>query len=435
MRKSQKLRIHNIGLLVNIETAPLLRRSGGSMNRVGILPHATLLIEEGKIVSFGPEHAEKIEDSDSVLRVDAKEGAVFPSFCDSHTHILFPASRETEMFDRLRGLSYGEIAKRGGGILNTSRRLREISDEELLLATLNRLNQVMSTGTGSIEIKSGYGLNTKQELRMLRLIRQLKKLSPLTIQPTFLGAHAFPENLRQDPERYMRELIDDMIPQVAQEQLADYVDVFCEEGFFSLEQTERIIEAAVHAGLKARLHTNQFTHSGAIHYGTRKNIVSVDHLETLNKQEIEALGKSETIATLLPGCSFFMNAPYAPGRELLDADCCVALASDYNPGTNPSGDMKFILSLAALKLKFSFAEALQGCTLNGAAAMGLSETRGSIAVGKRADLFITTPLPSAEYLAYAYTTPLMENVILDGVIYPLKKSYPDIREFANNPEG
>lgn len=417
-----RILIRNIGLLVNVRDSALVR--GHEMQDLRCISDGAMIIRDGVIEWFGAENelpAQQQEPPfyqevpfDSVI--NAEGGMVIPAFCDSHTHLLYPASREQEMADRLNGMSYAEISARGGGILHSARKMERISDEELLRDAEERLDNILRTGTGTVEIKSGYGLSVSQELRMLRLIRKLKERSPLTICATFLGAHAFPPAYQEHPDQYVEILIGEMIPQVAEEGLAEFVDVFCEKGFFSVAHTERILESATRYGLKPRLHTNQFTHSGGILSAIRHHALSVDHLEVMNEHEIALLTYSSVIPTLLPGCAFFMDSPYPPARAMIDAGLPVALASDFNPGTNPSGDMKFVLSLACLKMKLTVAEALQAATLNGAAALGLGGSRGSIAVGKRADLMITRPLASPEMIPYAYTDPMVRHMMLGGAI-------------------
>lgn len=418
--------IYHIGLLVQVETEqasiPAPFRAGKAMEHIRSIANAALLICDGVIIRFGPEQEirQLIQDGGSGQplpvdqEIDAGGGMVFPAFCDSHTHAMFPASREQELFDRLHGLSYGEISARGGGILNSAKKMEHLSDEYLLTSTLKRINCMMRSGTGTIEIKSGYGLSPKQEIRILRLIKQLQKLTPVTLCATFLGAHAFPQEFREHPEKYVDQIIEEMLPAIAEEKLAQYADVFCEKGFFSVEQTERIFEAALQYGLRPRIHANQFTHSGAIGSAAKYRAISADHLEVLDDEEMLELKQSGTIATLLPGCAFFMNSPYPPARQMIDAGLPVALATDYNPGTNPSGDMKFVISLACLKMGMSVNEAITAATLNGAAALDLSYSRGTIATGKRADLFITSPIPSLEYIPYAYTDPLIEKMMIGG---------------------
>lgn len=413
--KTQRSLIIGIRRLVNVDDG-----WNEQMSHLPVIEGAALLIEAGKIARYGKEETLKKElAAEGILQsiteiIDIGGGDILPSYCDSHTHLLFPTSRETELFDRLRGLSYEEISKRGGGILNSARKMESTSDEELLENALMRLDQLVRNGTGTVEIKSGYGLTPVQEIRMLRLIKELKKHTPLTICATFLGAHAFPEPFREKRDAYVEQIISEMLPVVAKENLAEFVDVFCEKGFFSVEQTERILMASKSLGLIPRLHANQFTHSGAIGCAVRQGAITVDHLEVMNDEEIELLKHSRTMPTLLPGCAFFMSSPYPPARKMIDAGLQVVLASDFNPGTNPSGDMKFMISLACLKMGMCVSEAIQASTRNGAKALLLGDSHGSIGIGKRADLQILKPLPSLEYIPYAYTEPLVKGVILGG---------------------
>lgn len=414
---NDKMLVRNIGLLVNIEQGENRQRVCGSdMRHMASIESAALIVENGLITWYGPEKELPKQDVAYDSEIDAGGGMVIPSFCDSHTHVLFAASREHELFDRINGLSYAEINARGGGILNSARKLAQTSDEELLDNTTRHLMRMMWGGTGTVEIKSGYGLTPMQEIRMLRLIRKLQKELPLTIRATFLGAHAIPEAFRDHPDKYVDQIIHEMLPQIGEEGLADFVDVFCEHGFFTVPQTERIFEAARQYGLRPRLHTNQFTHTGGVACAVAQQALSVDHLEVLNDQEIEELVGAYPIPVLLPGAAFFMNTAYPPARKMINAELPVALASDYNPGTNPSGDMKFVLSLACLKMQMSIQEAIQAATLNGAAALGLSASHGSIGKGKRADFFITRRIPSLEYIPYAYTEPMVDGVVLNGVL-------------------
>lgn len=421
--------IKNIGLLVNTEsaTAPRTYAKGTAMNRLNSIPDSYLLIRNGKIAQFGPssELSSLNLSPDGIDEIrDAERGMVLPAFCDSHTHLLYPRSREMELFARQKGLSYEEIAAKGGGILNSARAMALISDEELLCNLERKLQEIMRKGTGLVEIKSGYGLSVEQELRMLRIINRAKKLTPVTIQSTFLGAHAIPAEYKSNPEKYVDLVIEEMLPVVAQEGLAEYVDVFCERGFFSPAQTERILEAASQWNLVPRIHANQLSHSGAIESAVKFNAVSVDHLEHMNAEEIGLLKEHGMIATLLPGCSFFMNAPFPPARAMIEEDVIVAVASDCNPGTNPSGDMKFMLSLACLKMGMTVEEAINATTINGAAALRASNQFGSIGIHKTANLILTPPLPSLEYIPYAYNEDIIREVCLNGEMIPLEGIKP-----------
>jgi len=404
--------IRQIAKLVQVEgTRRAGLRRGAAMAQLPAIDDAFLLVGDGRILDFGPmAHCPDRADE----AVDARGGMVFPSWCDAHTHLVYAASREAEFVDRIRGLSYEEIARRGGGILNSARRLRATPEEALFESALERLREVQSLGTGAIEIKSGYGLSVESELKMLRVIRRLKAHSAAPVKATFLGAHALPEAFRDKRQAYIDLLTDTLLPQIAGEGLADYIDVFCERGFFTAAETERLLLAGLRHGLPAKIHTNQFTSQGGIEVAIRHGAVSVDHLEVMTEEEIALLRRSPTIPTLLPSAAFFLNAPYPPARRMIDAGLGLALASDYNPGTTPSGRMAFVLSLACLKMHMTPAEAVNGATINGAAALQLDDSCGSIARGKRADFFITRPIPSIDFLPYAFGSDLIEAVYLAG---------------------
>ncbi|OQX75985.1 MAG: imidazolonepropionase [Bacteroidetes bacterium 4484_276] len=341
---------------------------------------------------------------------------VFPAFVDSHTHLVYPASREIEYIDKIKGLSYEEIARRGGGILNSAKKMQEISEEELFESAILRLEEIICYGTGAVEIKSGYGLTTESELKMLRVIRKLKEASPMTIKATFLGAHSIPPEYRDNRVAYVDIVVNEMLPKVAEDGLADYIDVFCDKGFFSVEDTERILEAGLKYGLRGKIHANELDYSGGIQAGVKYNALSVDHLEYTGDAEIEALLNSETMPTILPGAAFFLNMPYAPARKMIDAGLPVALASDFNPGSSPSGNMQLILSMASILYKMLPEEAINATTINSAYAMGISDILGSIATGKKANVFITQPIPTYEYMPYYYGTNKVETIILNGEI-------------------
>jgi len=408
----QSTLIHHIHTLVQTLPAEIGLVRGAGMQTLPVLQDAYLLIEGERIAAFGPM-AECPARAD--VQIDARGGMVFPCWCDSHTHLVFAGSRETEFVDRIKGLSYEEIARRGGGILNSARRLRETPEEVLVEQAYQRLEEVRGMGTGAIEIKSGYGLSEDSELKMLRVIRRLKEMSPMPIKATFLGAHALPAEYRDNREGYMQLLIERLLPQIADEGLADYVDAFCEKNFFSVEETTRIIEAGARYGLKAKIHTNQFNSMGGIEACVSRGAVSVDHLEVLTDEEIACLAGGQTIATLLPTAPFFLNDEhYPPARRMLDAGLPVALATDYNPGTTPSGRMPFVISLACIKLRMVPEEAINAATINGAAAMELSADCGSITPGKLANVFITRPMPSVAYLPYAFGSNLIERVLVKG---------------------
>ena len=391
------------------------------MARLGILENAYLLVEEDKIAGFG-----KMEDldreavyagGDIVKEIDATGRLVMPSYCDSHTHLVYTGSREIEYIDKIRGLSYEEIAKRGGGILNSCERIRKASEEELFDAAYDRIQEIAGFGTGAVEIKSGYGLDTESELKMLRVIRRLKAETPLLIKSTFLGAHAVPLEYKGRQTEYVDLIINEMIPMVAAEELADYIDVFCDKGFFTVEDTDRMLNAGMKYGLRAKIHANELDYSGGVQVGVKYNAISVDHLECMGEEEIACLLESETMPTVLPGAAFFLNMPYSPVRKMIQAGLPVALASDYNPGSSPSGNMKFIMSLGCINYKMLPEEVINATTLNSAYAMGVEEEAGSIAVGKLANFYITTPISGIEYLPYAYTADLIEAIFLKGEQY------------------
>ena len=416
-----KTLILNIKQLVQTELSPRKWVAGKDMARLGILENAYLLVEEDKIAGFG-----KMEDldreavyagGDIVKEIDATGRLVMPSYCDSHTHLVYAGSREIEYIDKIRGLSYEEIAKRGGGILNSCERIRKASEEELFDAAYDRIQEIAGFGTGAVEIKSGYGLDTESELKMLRVIRRLKAETPLLIKSTFLGAHAVPLEYKGRQTEYVDLIINEMIPMVAAEELADYIDVFCDKGFFTVEDTDRMLNAGMKYGLRAKIHANELDYSGGVQVGVKYNAISVDHLECMGEEEIACLLESETMPTVLPGAAFFLNMPYSPVRKMIQAGLPVALASDYNPGSSPSGNMKFIMSLGYINYKMLPEEVINATTLNSAYAMGVEEEAGSIAVGKLANFYITTPISGIEYLPYAYTADLIEAIFLKGEQY------------------
>lgn len=407
--------IKNIKTLVGILPQGVLRLCGSEMNTLNTLDNAYLMVEDGLIKEFGKMEQCPDYKGDTI---DASGKMVFPSFCDSHTHIVFAGSREGEFLDKINGLSYEEIAKRGGGILNSARLLHETSEDELYRQALRRLKMVIGFGTGAIEIKSGYGLSTEDELKMLRVIKRLSQATPATVKATFLGAHAFPQEYKNGREdEYIDLLCHEMLPKVAEQQLAEYVDVFCDKGFFTVEQTARILETAQKYGIRGKIHANELDFSGGVQVGVRYNALSVDHLESSGEKEIEALKGSETMPTGLPGCSFFLNLPYAPLKQMINSGLSVALATDFNPGSTPSGNMKMVLSLACIKMRLTPAQAINAATINGAYALGISDTHGSITAGKAANLFITNEIPSIAYIPYSYTEPMVDTVILNGKIY------------------
>lgn len=404
--------IENIGILAGIDSHGKQRLCGKEMQSLGILNDAWLLVENGRFAAWGTRAEMPAEGIAADEHVDAEGGAVLPSWCDSHTHIVFAGSREAEFVDKIRGLSYAEIAKRGGGILNSADLLHTLSEDELYRQAMVRMEEVMRKGTGCVEIKSGYGLNTADELKMLHVIKRIKENSPLRVKSTFLGAHAAGRGMTQ-PD-YVDLVVNEMIPEVGKEKLADFVDVFCDEGFFTPAETARILEAADKWGMKPKIHADELASSGGVEVGVAHGALSVDHLESMTVEEIEILRDTVTMPTVLPGTSFFLNLPYGKARQMVDAGLPVAVASDYNPGSTPSGDMKFVVSLACIKLRLLPEEAINAATLNGACAMGESQQYGSIAKGKVANFFITRPIPSVSFVPYAYTTPIVERVFLGG---------------------
>lgn len=382
------------------------------MGIVNTIDDAWLLVEDGRFAAFGAVADGMPPLDDTVEVVDAEGGMVLPSWCDSHTHIVFAGSREREFVDKINGLSYEEIARRGGGILNSADLLHNTSEDELFRQAMRRLDEVIRKGTGCIEIKSGYGLSLEDELKMLRVIKRMKEASPAKIMSTFLGAHAVARGMTQ--EQYVQLIIDEMIPEVGRQRLADFVDVFCDRGFFTPEETGRILEAAAVWGMRPKIHADELASSGGVVVGVKHGALSVDHLESMTEETINTLRGSETMPTALPGTSFFLNMPNARARQIIDAGLGVAVASDYNPGSTPSGDMKFVMSLACIKLRLLPNEAFNAATINGAYAMGQSKDYGSIAKGKVANFYITKPIPSLDFIPYAYTTPIVNKVVLGG---------------------
>lgn len=387
------------------------------MGIVNTIDDAWLLVEDGRFAAFGAVADGMPPLDDTVEVVDAEGGMVLPSWCDSHTHIVFAGSREREFVDKINGLSYEEIARRGGGILNSADLLHNTSEDELFRQAMQRLDEVIRKGTGCIEIKSGYGLSLEDELKMLRVIKRMKEASPAKIMSTFLGAHAVARGMTQ--EQYVQLIIDEMIPEVGRQRLADFVDVFCDRGFFTPEETGRILEAAAAWGMRPKIHADELASSGGVVVGVKHGALSVDHLESMTEETINTLRGSDTMPTALPGTSFFLNMPNAKARQIIDAGLGVAVASDYNPGSTPSGDMKFVMSLACIKLRLLPNEAFNAATINGAYAMGQSKDYGSIAKGKVANFYITKPIPSLDFIPYAYTTPIVNKVVLGGKLQNL----------------
>ncbi len=407
-----RLIVTNIATLV-CDCQRKQRLQGEEMARLDTIDDAYLLVEDGKVAAFGKMEELPAEGVNADEEVDARGCMVLPSWCDPHTHIVYAGSREGEFVDKIRGLSYAEIARRGGGILNSADLLHTLSEDELLEQSMVRVREVMAKGTGCVEIKSGYGLNTADELKMLRVVRRIKESVPMHVSATFLGAHAVGRNYTKP--QYIELLINEMIPEVGREQLAEYIDVFCDEGFFTPDETARILEAGAKWGMKPKIHADELAASGGVKVAIDHGALSVDHLERITDAEIEMLRQSATIPTGLPGTSFFLNMPYAPLRKMIDAGCGVAIASDYNPGSTPSGDMKFAVSLACIKMRLLPAEAINAATLNAACAMGQSHNHGSIAVGKQANFYITArPIPSVDFIPYAYTTPIVGKAYIGG---------------------
>lgn len=410
--------IKNIKKLVQVEDKLVTLRAGKDMQILNCIEDAYLLAEGDKIVDFGKMSdfsSEKLSKmKEKIEEIDATGKFVFPSFCDSHTHIIYAGSREIEYVDKIKGLSYEEIAKHGGGILNSAQRLAEASEEELYNAAWTRLQEMASLGTGAVEIKSGYGLTTETELKMLRVVKELKKNSPLIIRSNFLGAHAVPLAYKGKQQEYVDLIINEMIPMVAAEELADFIDVFCDKGFFTPEETERILMQGMKYGLRPKIHANELDYSGGIQVGVKYNALSVDHLEYTGDEEIAVLLNSETMPTFLPGAAFFLGMIYGPVRKMIDTGLPIALASDYNPGSSPSGNMQLILSMGCIKYKMLPEEAINAVTINSAYAMGVSDIAGSIAKGKMANFFITKPIPSVEFMPYSFGSNKVEQAFLKG---------------------
>ncbi len=410
--------IYNIKELCGVLEDGSLWKAGAEMSQLTRIKNAFLYIKDDIIADYG---AMDSADYQSYLAsekdtVDANGGLVLPAFCDSHTHLVYANSRELEFCDKIKGLSYEEIAKRGGGILNSAKATAAASEDELYESAMQRLNEIMYMGTGAVEIKSGYGLSTESELKMLRVIRRLKENSPLTIKSNFLGAHGIPMEYRGHQEDYVDLVINEMIPLVAAEDLADFIDVFCDKGFFTCEDTERILMAGIKYGMRPKIHANEMAVSGGVQVGVKYGAISVDHLEQMGAEEIESLIGSDTMPTVLPGCAFFLNLPLSPVRDMINAGLPVAMASDFNPGTSPSGNMQFVLSCACIRYKMSPEEALNATTLNTAYAMGVSEELGSITKGKIANVIITKPMTQLEFMPYYYGANKVEKVIIKGKI-------------------
>lgn len=413
-----KTLIRNIGQIAGIVEAGVMRKEGVSMSETGTLENAWLLIEDDKIVCFGPmsdcPDLSQESGQDSFDVIDADGGFVLPAFCDSHSHIVFAGTREQEFLDKIKGLSYAEIAAHGGGILNSADLLHNTSEDKLYRQAMERVNEMIAKGTGAIEIKSGYGLTTQDELKILRVIKRIRENSPAIIKSTFLGAHAVGRAFAGRQSEYVDHVCNEMIPAVAAENLADFVDVFCEEGFFTTEETDRILTAGEQYGMRVKLHANQLAVSGGVQVGVKHNALSVDHLESTTDEEIRVLKDSCTMPTMLPGASFFLRMQYGKALDFINSGLGIALASDYNPGSSPCGDMRFVMSLGCIQMRLTPIQALNACTLNSAYAMGISDVAGSITAGKLANLIITKRIPSLTWIPYCYQTPFIDRVILRG---------------------
>ena len=447
--------IHNIGTLAGILPSDVIKLEGAQMNHVECIEDAYLVIEDDIITEYGEMSDSVILKSESqssqrgnspvilngtkcseeslsersfadaqddkngaqeenIEYIDAKGGFVMPAFCDSHTHIVYAGCRDGEFRDKIAGLSYEEIAARGGGILNSADLLHETSEDELYRQAMERVREIMAMGTGAVEIKSGYGLTIEDELKMLRVIRRIKETAPITVKANFLGAHAVGRAYRGRQSEYVDLVCEEMLPKVAEEGLADFVDVFCDTGFFTIEETARILEKAANLGIRPKIHANELEVSGGVQVGVKYNALSVDHLEKTTEAEIEALRGSETMPTMLPGCSFFLGIPFGNAKGYIEAGLPVALASDYNPGSSPSGNMRFVMALGCIRMRLTPEQSFNACTINSAYAMGVSKELGSITVGKKANLIITKPVPSLAFIPYSHQTPVIEHVILNG---------------------
>jgi len=402
----------NIKELLQVRETSVDKLSGSEMATLPTVKNAFLLIENDLIKDFGL--MKNCPPTENLNVLDANGKMVLPTWCDSHTHIVYAGNREQEFVDRINGLTYEEVANRGGGILNSAKKLHETSEDDIYEQSKIRLEEVMQLGTGAVEIKSGYGLSVEDELKMLRVIKKLKNNYPIAIKATFLGAHAFPTEYKDNHKGYIDLIIDEMIPAVANENLAEYIDAFCETGYFSVAETERIMQAGQQYGLVSKIHVNQFNAIGGIAAAVKYNALTVDHLEVMNPEDIEILKNSDTMPVALPSCSYFLSIPYTPARDMLNAGLPLALATDFNPGSTPSGNMNFVIATACIKMKMTPEEAINAATINGAYAMGLSETHGSITVGKKANLILTKPITSFYQLPYAFGSNLIDRVILEG---------------------
>ena len=408
--------ITNIKSLVNIRTENQLLR-GLQLAQLPCIENAYIVIENRIIAEYGKMDQLGWTDNTNDNLIDAEGQFVLPAWCDSHTHLIFAASREEEFIDKIKGVTYAEIAAKGGGILNSAKRIAATSEGDLLRSAQRRLQEVIQLGTGAIEIKSGYGLTVEGELKILRVIKKLKAISPIPVKATFLGAHTYPAEYKENHQGYIDSIINEMLPVIATEELADYIDVFCETGFFSPEETETICRAGMHYGLKPKIHANQLHLSGGTQVGVKLGAISVDHLETMDDDAIKALANSNTIGTLLPTAAFFLRMPFQPARALLDAGCAIALATDFNPGSSPSGNMNLVIAMSCIQMKMLPEEAINAATLNGAYAMEVQEELGSITVGKKANLIFTKTIPSLPYLAYAFGSNNIDKVMINGEFF------------------
>ena len=410
-----KILIKNIKQLVQIEESPKSYVSGEDMKQLPVLDNAWLAIEEDTIVGFGSMNDwEGIADWKNLLVIDASDKLVMPCYCDSHTHLVYAGSRETEFVDRINGLTYEQIFERGGGILNSAKKMQEATEDELIQSALQRIHEVILQGTGAIEIKSGYGLSVESELKMLRVIKKLKAISPIPVKATFLGAHAVPAIYKNDKKAYIQLLIKELMPIIEKEQLADYCDVFCEQNYFTPEETIEILTAAKKHGMIPKVHAEQLSNYGGVLAGVKVGAISVDHLEYVGDNEIKALSGSGTMPTVLPGAAFFLSLPYPPARKMIDSGLPVAVASDYNPGSSPSGNMNLMMSFCCVQYKMTPEETIHATTLNSAYAMGLNNSHGSIAIGKKANIFITKEIPGYAFIPYSFGSNLIETVIING---------------------
>ncbi len=402
----------NIKELIQVRTEPIAFVSGKDMSLLPTIKNAFLVVEDGLIASFGSMN--NCPTSKFKTTIDVTGKMILPSWCDSHTHIVYAGNREGEFVDRINGLSYEEIANNGGGILNSAKKLQNTSEEDLYQQSKIRLEEVIQLGTGAVEIKSGYGLTLEAELKMLRVIKRLKENYPIEIKATFLGAHAVPANYKNNKSGYLQMLIDDVLPKISEEKLAEYIDIFCETGYFSVEDTELILEAGIKYGLTPKIHVNQFTAIGGVQAGVKHKALSVDHLEEMREQDIKALKNTSTMPVALPSCSYFLSIPYTPARKMIDAGLPLALATDFNPGSTPSGNMNFVVSTACIKMKMTPEEAINAATINGAYAMGLEKETGSITIGKQANLIVTKPINSYGFIPYSFGNHQIESVYLKG---------------------